>query len=164
MVQTNNLGQTLLEVVIALGIGVIVVTALTIVTISGIRNSQYSQNQLRATKLAQDWIEQIRSFRDQNATICNLGTVTDWNSSTGLFLARVCPTSLPCYTVVQTDPTCRLKVVTQATTDNSQAPFSRQAQIQDYGSSDQEKVTITTSWSDFSGNHQSILVTILSRL
>ncbi len=161
MLLTNQKGQTLLEVTISVGVAVIIITALTIVTITGLRNAEFAQNQTLATKLAQDWLDQVRSFRDQNSTVCNAdGSVTDWNSAGGLF-AQSCASACT-YLVKPASASCRLDPRPVGGFDTTQKPFSKQISISDYGIN-QKKVTSLVQWTDFSGTHQSQLVEILSK-
>lgn len=62
-------GQSLIEVVITLTITVVVLGALVITVLTSMRNAQFAQNQARATKYAQEAIDQIRSIRDRNGLI-----------------------------------------------------------------------------------------------
>lgn len=74
-------GQTLMELVVVISVMVVVVGALTFATIASIRNASFAQNQLQATKLAQEGIERVRSGRDRNQPVTIPGTsVTSWNS------------------------------------------------------------------------------------
>lgn len=66
----NQLGQSLIEVVVLVGLALVIVTGLTIVTVNGLKNSQFSQNQAQATRLAQEAIDCIRSVRDKNLPMC----------------------------------------------------------------------------------------------
>ncbi len=74
-------GQTLVEVVIAVAIATAVVTALALASSNAIRNAQFSKNQSRATKLAQEAIEVLRSYRDRYGfdalRRCKTNTVAD---------------------------------------------------------------------------------------
>lgn len=63
--KTGN-GQTLLEVVIALAVALLVILALVRVTITSIRNAGFAKNQALATQYAQEAMEKIRAYRDQN--------------------------------------------------------------------------------------------------
>jgi len=56
-------GQSLIEVVVAIGIVVIVIVALVAVTTVSVRNASFSRNQALATKYAQEAIEKIRDYR-----------------------------------------------------------------------------------------------------
>jgi len=62
----GNNGQTLLEMVVVLGILAIVIFALVGVTTISIRNAGFSRNQVLATKYAQQAIEKIRASREQS--------------------------------------------------------------------------------------------------
>lgn len=77
----NNKGQTLLEVIVALSIGVLVVSALVFATIFSLRNASFAKNSAIATKLAQEGIEKIKTARDTNQCIVNLGSVQSWNGN-----------------------------------------------------------------------------------
>lgn len=59
-------GQTLIEVLMVLVVGSIMLTGLSLMVISSLRNAQFAQNQIKATKYAQEAIDEIRSIRDGN--------------------------------------------------------------------------------------------------
>lgn len=59
-------GQTLIEVIVALGAAVIVITAITVVVINALSNVQFSKNQNSATQYAQEGLEIVRRLRDTN--------------------------------------------------------------------------------------------------
>jgi hypothetical protein len=73
-------GQTLLEVAMALGIALIIISALTIVTLEGLKNSQFSQNQTQATQLAQEGLEKVKSMRDRDYSINVGGASYAWST------------------------------------------------------------------------------------
>lgn len=74
-------GQTLMELVIVVSVVIIIIGALTFATIASIRNASFAQNQLQATKLAQEGIERVRGGRDRNQKVTISGTdVTSWNN------------------------------------------------------------------------------------
>lgn len=62
----NQSGQTLVEMVVAIAVLIVVVLALLSVTTTSIRNASFSRDQALATKYAQDAIEKVRAYRDQN--------------------------------------------------------------------------------------------------
>lgn len=66
---TTTKGQTLIEVVAALGIAIAVISAITIIVISSLSNTQFSKNQHAATQYAQEGIEQIRLIRDTDRAL-----------------------------------------------------------------------------------------------
>lgn len=59
-------GQSLIEVLIVLVVGAIMLSGLSVVVISSMRNAQYAESQIQATKYAQEAIDQIQSIRDAN--------------------------------------------------------------------------------------------------
>jgi Tfp pilus assembly protein PilW len=61
---SNEKGQTLIEVLVGLAAGVIVIGAITIVTINALNNAQFSENQNLATEYAQQAMENMRNMRD----------------------------------------------------------------------------------------------------
>lgn len=62
-------GQTMVEVLVALTIAVFVVISLLVVILSGLKNSQFAQNQSKATKYAQEAIEKIKAIRDRDLVV-----------------------------------------------------------------------------------------------
>jgi Tfp pilus assembly protein PilV len=65
----NNMkGQSLIEVLVALGIIAIVVTTIASIITSSLGNTNYSKDLNTATKYAQDGLEVTRSIRDGNYT------------------------------------------------------------------------------------------------
>lgn len=167
-------GQSLIEVTIAIGVAVIVIGALTITILIGLRNNQFSQNQLQATKLAQAGMEFIKVVRDRNNPICNtvdppppadyfwdtedlskqptLWNNTGWDGIKKFYLLTG-----------STDGSCQL-------TDNAQSAssekkinnkFSRNVYIK-YSGDDQIKFTVEVFWEDNAGAHSSELITVLT--
>jgi Tfp pilus assembly protein PilV len=59
-------GQTLIEVLAALGIVIIIITALTGVVITSMSNTRFSKDQSLATQYAQEGMEIVRQKRDNN--------------------------------------------------------------------------------------------------
>lgn len=62
----NNQGQTLIEILVAMGIAVTVITSMTIVVTSAISNANYSKNQNLATEFAQEGMEVVRQMQVNN--------------------------------------------------------------------------------------------------
>lgn len=114
-------GQSLLEMILALAVAVLVVLALVRLTVSSIRNATFAKNKALATKHAQEWIEEARGLRDQEAETffvdgsCNASEAGffSWN--------RICALS-----------------------------------------GDTMTVTVTVSWTDASGDHETELKTSLT--
>ncbi|MEK7550712.1 MAG: hypothetical protein AAB535_02925 [Patescibacteria group bacterium] len=61
-------GQSLFEVVIALGISAVIITALVALVASSIRNTTFSKDKTVAGSLAQEAVEWLRNQRDQSIT------------------------------------------------------------------------------------------------
>lgn len=59
-------GQSLLEVLVALGVAVLVVLALVGATTIAIRNASFARSQAQATKYAQETMEWLRAERDND--------------------------------------------------------------------------------------------------
>ena len=57
-------GQSLFEVVLALGVVTIIIVSLVLLTSNAIRNSRFSQNKTLATQYSQEAIEWLRGERD----------------------------------------------------------------------------------------------------
>ena len=61
-------GQSLFEVVIALGVVTLITVGIVILTINSIRNSTFSKNKTLASKYAQEAIEWVRGEREKNSS------------------------------------------------------------------------------------------------
>lgn len=168
----NQRGQTLIEVMIALTIGVLVIGALAIATVVSIRNATFSQNQTQAAKYAQEGIELVRTTRDRNAPVS--GTVSQRQLQTfqDLWNVNFGPAKVNNQTIVgftgyfKLDPVhLTLTLVSNTPSDQEQLNnFKRQVIIEDGVNPAQEKtVTVLVSWQDTSGFHTSNLQTILTK-
>jgi|SRR3989338_1164753 len=62
----DSLGQSLIEVVISIAIAAILAISLITTTLITQKTSQSAKNNTEATKLAQEWVEQLRVFRDRH--------------------------------------------------------------------------------------------------
>lgn len=69
MQKKSQSGQTLLEVLVALSVILLIVSAVTIAVISSLSNAQFSKNQSLANQYAQEGIEVVRRMRDSNLTL-----------------------------------------------------------------------------------------------
>ncbi len=70
----NNSGQSLVEVLIALAMTVLLLTALVIATTQSIKNSRFARTQAQATHLAQIEVEKLRNIRDEQGWKAFLGS------------------------------------------------------------------------------------------
>lgn len=162
----NEEGQSLLEIIIAIGLGLIISTGLVVTTVNGLKNSQFSKNQAQATKYAQEAIDQIRSIRDRDYAVC--GPSPTVSKFSDLWPFEVCSTacnytlkksSVDGYCPGDTSSPIWLKLAPpSAETINN---FTRQITIQTF-LNNQKKITVKVSWVDISGSHESQLVTILA--
>jgi len=63
---STDKGQTLIEVLIAMGAGIIILSAMVTLVIKSLSNSQYSKYQGMASQYSQEGMEVLRSERDSN--------------------------------------------------------------------------------------------------
>lgn len=160
-------GQSLLEITLTLGIAALVISAIAITTIIGLQNSEYSQNQIQATKLAQEGLEAIRSMRDNDTPVTYLINPYCWNDSdtnkvwtlsTGTYYLRLSSTpgsACSGYSALSDSPS----------EPKIQGKFNRTVLMEPAfiaAGQYQIKFTVTVSWVDSSGTHQSALATILT--
>lgn len=171
---SNNRGQSLIELVVALGLLTVIITILSVTTITGLRNSQFSKNQSQATKLGQDGLEKLRAIRDRNYTVCGPGeNIKAWNS----IYDTNCPTTpLTCKYTLKTLPVgaCVTPPSEIWLSNNTNPPeeivaegvtFTRTITITDYKNDiNQKEVNVKVSWTDLSGDHNSNLSTIMAKL
>lgn len=59
-------GQTLFEIVVALGIGVVVITSIVAVVTVSLRNANFAKNKTEATKYTQEALEWLRSEKEKD--------------------------------------------------------------------------------------------------
>lgn len=187
----NDSGQTLIEVVVALSIAIVVLGALVIAVVNGIRNAKFAQNQAIATKYAQDTVEELRAIRGRNLNVTNNnGTFTGCTGNQcpfSLYLGALPPCSGICNYYYFTLNDSSLALTDQASTlktDNLGNGFTRTI-LMCVNSSTQpqcqipfvtlnpplpnlvatEKLfVVQVSWTDVSGAHISNLQTVLAQL
>ncbi len=155
-------GQSLLELTIALGIATLIISALTITTLISLRNSQFAQNQLQATKLAQEGLELVKTARSRNCVV-NVGIAPPyyWYGD-GVTLIWDAPYSSATNVTIalpSSPSTCSVSAGSQGVIGSK---FTRVISIIDNGSTSSKKIASTVSWNDISGSHQSQLTTILT--
>lgn len=86
-------GLTIIEVVIALGAGTVILTALTLVTLTSLNNSRHGSSEALATQFAQEGMEVLRNMKDNNwstfnglsdsTTYCMASSCSVLNSTSG---------------------------------------------------------------------------------
>lgn len=182
----NEAGQSLIEVIVAIAVGTLVVSALTFATIFSLRNANFSKTSAQATKLAQEGIERVRAGRDRNQCLtlppdvnswkgdnssCPGGSIWDYQiSGNGL-----CddPSLGKCYFNVGLGGILTNIGFASALFPASLAegiptanPVFRRAVLlsDDSTYATQKTVTVIVRWSDFAGEHESKLTTILRKI
>ncbi len=133
-------GQTIIEVLVALGASVAIITAVTIAVTSALSNSLYNKNQNLATQYAQQGMELMRQMRNADwITFSALGgnpAVQYCLGSDGKLIAKV--SGQGCKTSTNSPP------------DNL-PPFAREVDIDNASSvcvSSILKVKVIVSWTD----------------
>jgi len=129
-------GQSLVEMIVAIGVLVVVIVSLVSITTVSLQNASFSRDQSLATKYAQDGIAKIRSYRDQNT----------WPVFTADCETVLSSVALPSPFSFNPAPDCYVP----GTTDNC--------------SSAEEKceVKVVVSWADSKGTHNSEITTRLA--
>ena len=167
----NFKGQSILEIVILVGAIALIGTGLAALTLISLRNSQFSKNQIQATKLAQEAIDQVKTIKDRDYAVCSSANpATDkWSeiwvhctSACNFTLQKGPATNLNCKSsgLNIADP---FYLKSYNSTDAAIGTvFSRKIIITDLNNNE-EKVEVSVSWSDSSGTHKSDLFTILTK-
>lgn len=176
----NEKGQTLLEMVVVIAVALLVVSALTFATISSLRNSQYAKNQSLATKLAQEGVEKVRVIRDRNGVVnfkySEGGQERNVESFAKLWeldLSSVHCGNKACF--LKLDPTddSLSRAIDDILNPNAGVSdyevinnFKRQIQISDLTPTHpvEKTVTAVVVWTDFAGDHESRITTILRNI
>lgn len=162
MYMKNSKGSTLLEVLVSLALVLFVVTALTITTINGLKNSQFSQNQLQATKFAQEGVEQVKQARARNCPVKFTADTTPYvwyGPGTQIWVTSFTVSPPRQFKFATSENICSLDQVTSG--EVLAGKFKREILIEDSGT-DKKEVIVKVSWTDFSGAHETKNITILS--
>ncbi|MBU0572259.1 hypothetical protein KKH23_01145 [Patescibacteria group bacterium] len=141
----NNSGQSLFEVVLALGLATLIMVALVALVTSSIRNSGYSRNKTYATRYTQEASEWVRGQRDEG-----------WDVFSTNFI--ICPT--PPHTQCL-DALVWGDCGTCDETEYIENLFKREISFSDI-EVDSVTVEITTYWTDTQGIHEVRNNTILT--
>lgn len=137
-------GQSLVEVVVSIGIAVILAISLITTSLVTQKSSRSARNNSQATKLVQEIFEQLRVLRDRRGfgALPNVGTNTciDFNADN----------SIPSSWSWTAQPSCPYF----ETIPNS--IFSRQIEFLNQGASNEKRlITVTVSWGE-SGQTRSV--------
>lgn len=170
-------GQSLMELVVGIGLVTIVAGALAIVTVNSLRNTQFSKNQVQATKLAQENLEKVRTIKNNNYGVCRQsdpgGICSTWEDIWPVQFGKQSTTCIEgctfkiigtCSTVGASQPLC-LQYIDPGTASRANLGngFSGVIIIEDEGVL-QKKVTSRVFWSGASGESSSDLATIFSKI
>lgn len=173
-------GQTLIELIISVALILIIITGVTILTVRGLQNSQFSRNQVQATKLAQEGIEKLRTIRDNKYTVCGWAANVNAVAPEGLWSAA-CPSGCR-YTIEQAVGSCNgvttsslwIKFTAATTVYESVqvggVTFKRSVTINNgidlagNSNSNVKNIDVIVSWTDSSGTHDSKVSTVLSKI
>jgi type II secretory pathway pseudopilin PulG len=176
-------GQSLLELIVVIAVAVIVIGALVFATFSSLRNSQFAKNQSQATKLAQEGIEQVRTFRDRDGSVIfTYAPDTKTSKFSDLWshnLNTEC--SNQCYFNFDKNFDGQITSIKErggGQLENLGNGLTREIQITDKSGSCpvtgvspspycykvEKHVMVKVFWTDFSGMHESKLTTILRNL
>lgn len=186
-ITNNQFGQSLIEVLITLVVLMLMVVAFIAVVTNSLKNSQFAQKQVQATKYAQEAMDKVKTIRDLNnssmvsfqdpsgssISSCQACTSVVKCSFLTLFDCNLTGLNSPCTKpLLQSSmPGCYFKLatggqlvepVTDPMSEDLGDGLSRTIFIQDgadYGTA--KTVTVKVSWTDSSGSHESNLQTIL---
>lgn len=168
---SNESGQTLMEVIIAMTVGILVVTALTFATIYSLRNANFAKTSSQATKLAQEGIERVRIGRDRYKPITgnfkiNNSDITSWDDP-DLWSNQISPNCIPnCYFNITSSGVLQYTGTTSSLAEPIDPNFNRMVILSDDSRTyaTQKTVMVIVTWTDASGPHNSKLMTILRKL
>lgn len=129
----TNSGQSLFEVVIAVGLSALILSAVASLSAGTVRNSGFTRNNAIATKYAQEALEWLRSQRD-----------ADWTNLSNNIGNKCLNTSPP---TGLTNPPCSQILTTV---------FSRQITLALVDVADPDKIDaeVIVSWTDAQGTHE----------
>ncbi len=148
-VANNNFkkAQSMIEMLVAIGIAVLVIVALVQVAVTSVKNSQFAKNQNLATRLAQEAIEEVRGQRDKSGWPTFYNT---YNATT-----KCLPSG---------DASSWTDKLPQGCGNNIGTIFSREVGFTDLANSgSQLLIIVTASWTDTSGFHKSEQATYLTK-
>lgn len=160
-------GESLIEVLVAIVVATVLLTGLSIALLSSLRNAQFAQNQVKATKYAQEAVDRIRSIRDRNDKI----TLNGGSIAFGNFLSAGIPAnSGNCdgegcfFSLIESGSDFRLQGVSPGSSFVTLRDLDLQRKIYLESNSVGKKLTVFVQWSDIIGAHESNLQTILAPL
>lgn len=156
-------GQSLVEIVVAVGLIFTAVVSLLALATSSMKSAGLGVTKVRATKLANKEMELIRAYRD------SMDWTTFWYEITNYYSCWEGEGGNNCF-VGFTDPTSSdLSLTLYGVIDTSSPPFTQYFNVIDVsempgGVSEENKlrVIVHVEWSDQSGNHDGGINSILA--
>lgn len=154
----KNRGQSLIEVMAALGVVAVVIVGIAILAFSSLRDVQHGRNRVQASRLVSEGLEQARVVRDQKGW-------SYFNSLSG------------CYKVDTSSSPWSMEPLTTCGGEYLSVPlqqFRRAILLEDQNLEDPtigcpspgcpgKKVTVTVFWEDAQGQQTSLASTILTK-
>ena len=168
----KQLGQSLVEVLIALVVVTILSSALIVAIITGLKNSQFAQKQTQATKYAQDAMDRIRPIRDRDGNVTFKGTTATFSALWNMNMSYPTNCNGPCYfKLVDTGGEISLtdSGVSSSYWESLGESLSRQIIFEDISTGtpplyqSEKDLTVRVKWTDTSGDHESYLQTTLTK-
>ncbi len=142
LINQKKSGQSLVEVVVAVSISALIIVALLIGAIIGVRNVQFSRNQSRAMELNREASEWLRTEK-------KLSWSQLWGRGSG-------DGATYCFSDLE------FIVGSCGSGDLIDSKFTRQG-VLEQSEDDKLEITITTSWQDPMGEHNETITTYLTK-
>jgi len=141
-------GQTLIEIVLSLGLATSVIVAIVILGTATLKTTTSSSRRAEATKLSSSGVEAIRYLRDSSG----------FDS-----------VSITCYTISEnnviklTDSECDTSLAWDRITLGTNNIFDRKIEVSQYAGTNMKKVTSTVRWQEAGGYRQVVISTVFSK-
>src|SRR5258708_3055538 len=147
-------GQTLIEVIIAIGLVVLFLITLVSAMTLAIRNNQFAKDQVLARNRAREALEWFRSLRDQMG----------WDAFTTMITTDSPPVTY-CLPTLPTTTTLSNALANQVCTATDSIPGTKyvRSMLITTPNTEEVDVTVTVSWTDGGKSHQSQSTLILKK-
>ena len=144
--QKNLHGQTIIEIILSIGIATLVITSLVILGSVSLRTALSSARRAEASKLAVSGLEAMRFYRDQRG-FSNLAEGCYQIEADGQITSVSCPT----------EETGWVNINLSGGSTATEMVFGRKIEISEYGSSAEEQakmrlITSTVRWTESGGS------------
>lgn len=152
----NQDGQGLVEVLASLAIAMIVLTALTVASVTSIKNANLAKNTSQANSLAKQGMDSVRAYRDANPTAlfspakqdgCYKINTSDPTSLTDNFVGMY-----TCGTAAAQDVIAGTPYTREVALDMNPAECPTPSGV---STNTCAKITVTIYWTDSTGTHKS---------